>query len=513
MMLSKLVENMEGSKLYSEGDIDIKGIAYNSRKVKAGDLFVAIKGYKTNGDKYIGQAIENGAIAVVVEEYKKEYNIPQIEVRNSRKALSKIASIFYKNPSKDMKVVGITATNGKTSTAFMANAILEKNKLKTGVIGTVFVKYGDYMEPSILTTPESLDLQNHFYNMKRQNVDHAVIEVSSSALELNRVDNVDFDIVTFNNISREHLEVHGSFEEYFDVKSRLIKNLKKDGWAILNLDCPYSSSLVDKTDGNVLTYGVKNKSGDIYIEDLDLSSGRGEFTVVISKDIKIANKIYQAQKFKIKLLVPGYHSVYNSIVAIAISILSGVPIETIQEGIGEFKGVERRFEFIYDDEFKIIDDHFANVGNINVTLETLSMMDYKDLYLIYAIRGSRGVTTNRENAETIAKWASKLEIEKIIVTKSISHVMDKDKVLDEEVSVFKEVMDREGIDVYMYDELFYAINYGLSKTKAGDVLLLAGCQGMDYGAQIALEGIYNLRPDLNKKDLFKSISNRVAGIA
>ncbi|MBV1819124.1 UDP-N-acetylmuramoyl-L-alanyl-D-glutamate--2,6-diaminopimelate ligase [Anaerosalibacter bizertensis] len=511
--LSELPKYIEVIKYLNEKEIDIEGISYDSRRVKEGDLFVCIKGYKTDGHRYIPQAIENGAKAIIVEDIQDIFEIPQIQVKDSRKALSALSAIFYDYPSKDMKVIGITGTNGKTSTSFLANSILENHRLKTGLIGTIMVKYGDYLNPSILTTPESLDLQKYFYQMKKENVSHAIMEVSSSALELSRVADVDYDIVAFNNISREHIDVHGSFDEYFKVKSSLIKNVKENGWAVLNLDCPYSSSLINKTKGNVLTYGIKDKNGDLSIRDLDLSTGRGKFTVELSKSLIVGKTEYKPQNFRIELGVPGYHSIYNSLVAISIGLLCEVPISTIQEALSSFTGVERRFQFIYDEDFKIVDDHFANVGNIDVTMETLSLMDYSNIHLVYAIRGNRGVITNSENAETIAKWAKKLGIKGIIATKSISHVMEKDRVSNDEVRVFKEIMDREGITVYLYNELPHAIDHALTNVSSGDIILLAGCQGMDYGAQIALEALYKLRPDLNKEKLLGPLKNRIAGIA
>jgi len=512
MKLSKLLKSIEVVEDFEKKDIEVKGIAYDSRKVEPGYLFICIKGYKTDGHNYIFQAIENGAIGIIVEEIDSKYNIPQYKVKDSRKALSGLSAAFYNNPSKDIKTIGITGTNGKTSTSFMVNSILEKHGLKTGLIGTVMIKYNNYSSPSILTTPESLDLQRLLNDMRREKVSYITMEVSSSALELNRVDNIDYDIVSLNNISREHIDLHGSFEEYFKIKSSLIKNMKSDGWAILNLDCPYSASLIDKTKANVLTYGIKNK-GILSIKNLDLSTGRGKFILSLNKKLKIGETIYNPQSFKIELSVPGLHSVYNSLVAIAIGLLSEIPINTIQSGINSFKGVERRFQFIYDSDFKIIDDHFANVGNINTTMETLSLMKYNDFHLVYAIRGSRGVITNRENAETIAKWLKRLGKNEIIVTKSLSHTTNKDKVLDEEVMAFTEVMDREKIKFYLYDELHPAIEHVQSLASKGDIVLLAGCQGMDYGAKIILENIYKLRPNLNKEKLFKPLTNRVAGIA
>lgn len=506
--LHSLLQSIDILKSWNIKNSDISGIAYDSRKVKPGFLFVCIKGYQTDGHRYVFQAIQNGAMALIVEDYQEGWKIPQFKVENSRLALALISDQYYNHPTKDLVTIGITGTNGKTSTSFMADAILEENNLKTGLIGTVMVKFGDYIEPSILTTPESLNLHNYFYEMKNKGITHATMEVSSSALELQRVGGVDFDIVTLNNISREHIDLHGSFKRYFHVKSRLIKNAGPDKWVVLNLDDSYSASLVHETKAQVLTIGVENKDADILCENLDLSTGRAHFTVCIKKPFSH----YKPQNFDIELGVPGYHSVYNSMVAIAISLLCDIPIPKIQSALLNFKGVERRFQFILEDDFKIIDDHFANIGNINVTLETLIFMNYNDLHLVYAIRGGRGVTTNRENAETIVEWAEKLKIKEIIATLSRSHTMEKDRVKNEELAVFLKIMKKANIKVHLYPELSEAIAHSLDSTKEGDVLLLAGCQGMDYGAKIALEQLYNKKPYLDKDLLFAPLVNRVAGI-
>ncbi|MBS4538806.1 UDP-N-acetylmuramyl-tripeptide synthetase [Clostridium sp. D2Q-11] len=509
--LNRLLNSIDIIESWNSINLDISGIAYHSKKVKPGNVFVCIKGYKTDGHRYIMSAVANGATAIIVEEYQEGWDIPQYRVENSRKALAAISSEFYNNPSKDMKIIGITATNGKTTTSFMTDAILSAQGYNTGLIGTVASKFADSIIPSTLTTPESLDLQNYFYQMKKHNISHVTMEVSSSALELNRVDKVDFDIVTFNNISREHIDLHGSFEEYFNAKASLIKNAGPNKWAILNIDSPKLKSLINETNANVLTFGVESKEGHLVCKDLDISTGRAEFTVKIQKPFKVGKTHYKQTEFRIRLSVPGYHSVYNSMVAIAIGLLFEVPISTIQQSLKDFYGVERRFQFIFEDNFKIIDDHFANVGNIDVTLGTLQRMVYKDLSLVYAIRGSRGTTVNRENAETIAKWAPKLGLKEIIVTLSKSHVTEKDKVTTEELSVFKEVMKKAGIKVYLHEELVDAIKQGLSQANDSDVVLLAGCQGMDYGAHTVLNLIHKMRPDINKTLLYKPLVNRVAG--
>jgi UDP-N-acetylmuramoyl-L-alanyl-D-glutamate--2,6-diaminopimelate ligase len=510
--LSELIHSIDVKQAFNDQELNITGVAYHSGKVSNGQLFVCIKGYKTDGHKYLPQAVQNGAAAAVVEEFQEGIDIPQYLVDNGRIALARLADAFYGHPSEKMKMIGITATNGKTSTTYMTNAILEREGFKTGVIGTVEIKYGDVSIPSVLTTPESLDLQGYLKQMADNGVTHVSMEVSSNAQEAHRVEKVNYDIVSLNNISREHIDSHGSFEQYFAAKSRLIREASEDSFAVLNLDDPYSASLINETKAQVITFGVESKKGHLTCKNLDLSTGRAKFTVEILKPFTAENIEYEPSEFDVELSVPGLHSVYNSMVAITISLLCGVSISSIQETLSSFAGVERRFEFIYEEDFKIMDDHFANAGNINVTLQTLNFMDYKKLHLVYAIRGDRGTTVNRENAETIVEWASKLGLDEIIATKSVSHVTEKDRVTDEEEQVFLEVMKEAEIKVNLYDELPEAIHHALDEVKAGDLVLLAGCQGMDYGAEIALLRLHEMREDIPLEKLFRPLTTRIAGI-
>ncbi|GEK88692.1 UDP-N-acetylmuramoylalanyl-D-glutamate--2,6-diaminopimelate ligase [Alkalibacterium putridalgicola] len=513
MQLSELLTAINVLESKNEKNSEISTIAYHSSKVQGDSLFVCIRGYKTDGHQYAEDAVNRGAVALIVEEFLPEIAVPQYRVEDSRKALAALGDQYYGHPSKDMTLVGITATNGKTSTSFMTNAILEANNWKTGLIGTVMVKYGDTLVPSILTTPESLDLHGYFDRMRKENISHVTMEVSSSALELSRVGSVSFDIVALNNISREHIDLHGSFEEYFNAKASLVREARSDQFAVLNLDDAHSASLTTETAASVVTYGIEDTSGFLQCRDIDLSTGRGNFTVEINKPFKTINgDTVEKTAFDIHLSVAGYHSVYNAMAAITIGLISGVDIQTIQSGIESFKGVERRFQFIYEKDFKIVDDHFANAGNIEVTLETLMKMDYKKLHIVYAIRGSRGVTTNRENAETLAKWAPKLGLEKVIVSLSESHVIDKDDVLPEELEAFKEEMDKVGVEIELHKEMPDALESSLDQVEAGDVVLIGGAQGMDFGAKYILNQLVDKRPDLNAEEVLAPLGERVAGI-
>ena len=490
----------------------VTGLAYHSGQVKTDNLFVCIKGYKTDGHLYLKEAENKGAAAAVVENFVEGVKIPQYQVADSRLSLARLAAAFYENPSEKFKLVGITATNGKTSTTYMVNSIFEEQGLNSAMVGTVIVKIGDKAVPAGLTTPESLDLQRYFKEMADQKVTHAAMEVSSSGLELKRVASTNFDTVVVNNISREHIDLHGSFENYFKAKSSLALDAGPGTKAIFNLDCPYSASLASSTKAETLTYGLKNRSAHCLVNDLDLSSGRASFTVELTNKGPTKYFYNQPKHFKIDLSVLGLHSVYNAMAATLVGLVYGIPAAIIVRALKNFKGVERRFELIFEDEFKVIDDHFANRGNIDVTLNTLQLMDYNQAHLVYAIRGSRGVTVNRENAEAIAHWAPLLGLKKVIATKSIGHVGEKDVVTTDEERVYLEVLSEAGLATEVFDELPEAISSGLKQTRPGDVLLLAGCQGMDYGASICLEQIACLYPGLPRAQVFAALKNRVAGI-
>lgn len=513
MQLSELLNAIDIEESLNEEEKTIDTVAYHSGEVTPNALFVCIKGYETDGHSYAAAAVKKGAVALVVERFLPDISVPQYRVKKSREALASLGDVYYQHPSKDLVLIGITATNGKTSTSFMANSILEENNLKTGLIGTVMVKYGKTLVPSILTTPESLDLHGYFAKMRDEAISHVTMEVSSSALELKRVGNVSFDIVALNNISREHIDLHGSFEEYYDAKASLVREARANQFAVLNLDDAYSSSLQTETKASVVTYGIENNTGHLHCKNLDLSSGRGKFTVEVLKPFKTrGGQTIEPMEIEVNLSVAGYHSVYNAMSAITIGLIADVPVEKIQSGIERFKGVERRFQFIYENDFKIVDDHFANAGNIEVTLETLTKMDFNKLHVVYAIRGNRGVTTNRENAETLAKWAPKLGLKKVIVSLSESHVVRKDEVLPAELEAFKEEMDKVNVEVELHKEMPEALQSSLDQVRENDVILIGGAQGMDFGAKYILNQLAEKRPELGKDELLKPLDERVAGI-
>ena len=509
MILKKLLDGIEilDRKGEIDDNLDIPHIANDSREIGQGDIFVAMKGVLVDGHDYIQKAKDNGAVLAVVD-HMTDDDIPQVVVENPRKALADLACIFYNHPSKELKVFGVTATNGKTSTAYMIRDIFKAAGYEVGVVGTVEVQYKDVSIPSILTTPESIHLQKHLRDMVDAGIEVVVMEVSSSAQELYRSRGIDYDIVSFNNISEEHLEQHGTFENYFHFKSRLIRHADEKTAVILNIDAPLIEGLVDKTKGDVLTAGIE-KDASIGIEDIDLSTGFAKFNYVVKKAHHSSRWNLEPVVLPIELEVAGYHSVLNAMIAITYGLLEGVDGPTIQKALRNFSGVERRFELIYNKEYMILDDHFANEKNIAVTLETLCHMEYKDLHLLYAIRGGRGAELNRDNALEMVKWMHKLPLKTFVATRSEEVVTKKDAVTDKELAAFKEVMAEAGYDVPVVDNLKSAIESVWRGVGEKDVFLLAGCQGMDHGAKYVWEALAEKSTGDEKSYWMKKIENRI----
>ena len=509
MILKKLLDGIE--ILDRKGEIDenrdIPHIANDSREIGEGDIFVAMKGVLVDGHDYIQKAKDNGAVLAVVDHLTDD-DIPQIVVENPRKALADLACIFYNHPSKELKVFGVTATNGKTSTAYMIRDIFKAAGYEVGVVGTVEVQYKDVSIPSILTTPESIHLQKHLRDMVDAGIEVVVMEVSSSAQELYRSRGIDYDIVSFNNISEEHLEQHGTFENYFHFKSRLIRHADEKTAVILNIDAPLIEGLIDKTKGDVLTAGIE-KDASIGIEDIDLSTGFAKFNYVVKEVHHSLKWNLEPVVLPIELEVAGYHSVLNAMIAITYGLLEGVDGATIQKALRNFSGVERRFELIYNKDYMILDDHFANEKNIAVTLETLCQMDYKDLHVLYAVRGGRGAALNRDNALEMVKWMDKLPLKTFYATRSEEVVSSKDVVTDSELAAFSEVMKDAGYDVPVVDDLKSAIAKVWDKVGEHDVFLLAGCQGMDHGAKYVWERLADQSEGEEKTYWLNKIENRI----
>ena len=323
MKLAKLIEGLEYEVLKGNLDVSINSINYDSRKVKDGDMFVCIKGFKSDGHNFIDAAINNGAKVIVCEdEADVKDGITLIKFKDTRKALAKIGAKYYDNPCDKLNIIGVTGTNGKTTTAFMIKNILESCNEKVGLIGTIANYIGDEKLETERTTPESLELQELFRNMVDKDVKYCVMEVSSHSLELDRVYGVDFEVGIFTNLTRDHLDFHKTFENYYKAKYKLFPRSKT---SIVNIDDKYgvriTEDLQKENITNFITYGIRNKA-DIMAKNEKLENMDILFDLV-TKD----------KTERVLLPIPGEYNIYNALGAISACKVLGISLEDIKEGL------------------------------------------------------------------------------------------------------------------------------------------------------------------------------------
>ena len=514
LLKSVEIDSIRPNQIETElNEIDINKITYHSKEVETDTLFVCIKGHQTDGHNYAKHAVSQGATVIIVEQFIEDLDVLQLKVSNSREVLAILSSNFFDQPSKSMSLFGVTATNGKTTITYMTEEIFKAYQLKSGIIGTIVVKIDKEIEMSRLTTPESYDLQQYFAKMRDQEITHVSMEVSSSALELKRVYHTDFDVVAFTNISPEHIQLHDSFEAYFDAKASLIRNASKMSTAILNLDEQLLIPLAEETAAQVVTFGIENKSGTIIASDIRFSSGIPSFKVTIQEPFNtLSGKRIEPTSFDLELSIPGYHSIYNALTALVTGLVNDIPLEYVQRGIKNFRGVERRFQILYDKEFKVIDDLLLNQNNIDSCMETINHLDYNELHLVHALRGSNGPAHSTEIAESLAKWFHELKISKIILTTASSHVAKKDAVTDEELAAFLKVMKQSNIEVTFSTELDDALRFGVERLNEEDVLLISGAHSMDQGARKTLELLKEIYPTVDYEAIDQVLENKFIGI-
>ena len=294
--LSDLILNLEIIKSIGSLNIDIANVCYDSRKVQKGSLFVAISGLTFDGSAFIDKAIESGAKAIVceIEPQNINANVAYIIVPSSRKALATIANNFYGAPSKDMNLIGITGTNGKTTTTYLVKTIFETAGVKSGIIGTTGIFIGDEILPATHTTPESLELQGLLSIMKEREVKTVAMEVSSHALCQYRAYGVNFRTAAFSNLTRDHLDYHKTMDEYAEAKRLLFESLEEDSIAIANADSEYADFMLAGAKSKIKRTIGRNTKADILIENIKLSLAGAEFDLNFSREkevLHIKNKV------------------------------------------------------------------------------------------------------------------------------------------------------------------------------------------------------------------------------
>lgn len=377
MLLQYLIENLTDKVITGDTNIDINKIEYNSQKIEQNDIFVAIKGYKEDGNDYIKEAVEKGAVCIVTEDNldaSKLPNITIVRVQNSRIALSLIASKYYDFPARKLKLIGITGTKGKTTTAYMIRDILNASGKKTGMIGTIYNTYGNVCIEASRTSPESLDLQKLLKDMVDAQMEYVVMEVSSHSLVLDRVYGLHFAIGIFTNLSQEHLDFHETMDNYLLAKSKLFEMCD---FALVNGDDIHTPRLKKMIKCKTATFGLDN-AVNITASDVRINNNNVEFKMYVNKMLET-----------IVINIPGRFTVYNALAAIGTCSLLGAQMDAILLALSNIK-VPGRSEIIdVPKTFTVMVDYAHNPSSLEAILSSIKKYVKGRIICVFGCGGNR----------------------------------------------------------------------------------------------------------------------------
>ncbi|WP_303660313.1 UDP-N-acetylmuramoyl-L-alanyl-D-glutamate--2,6-diaminopimelate ligase [Salipaludibacillus sp. LMS25] len=399
ILLHDLIDVLPAYSVVNEGNPLISHLAMDNRQVEKGSLFFCIKGYTVDGHTFAKQAEEAGAVAIIAEQ-DVNVNVPVIKVRDSKRAMAIISARYYHFPSARMHTIGVTGTNGKTTTTHLIQQILTDYKIETGIIGTMYMKYKDKEIEVKNTTPDALTLQHGFADMCEAGVEAVTMEVSSHALEMGRVHGVDFNIGVFTNLTQDHLDFHKTMENYGRAKGLLFAQLGngygngKQNIAVLNCDDAHFEQLETMTAVPILTYGL-SEYADYRAINVHIHESGTDFQLVKGNDI-----------FDISLKLTGRFSVYNVLAAITATAASGVPITSIIKSISNVQGVSGRFEKIdVDSPVHVIVDYAHTPDSLKNALETIKEFAKRKISVVVGCGGDRDRTKRPEMARIAEELA------------------------------------------------------------------------------------------------------------
>lgn len=451
MRLKDLLYGVDVLELTSDADREITGITNDSRKVRPGYIFVAVPGFVEDGSKYIDAAVEAGAVAVVSESMR-DTPVDFILVKDARRALSSIAANFYGRPSEQMTVVGITGTNGKTTTSYiLRDLIMRCLGVPCGLIGTNQVIIGDEVLEASRTTPESTEIQSYLRRMLDKGIKHAVMEVSSHALKLHRVEDVRFEVGVFTNLSQDHLDFHDSMQDYLESKMKLFKMCRR---GVINLDDAASNSIIENADCEIFTFSTDDLSADLVARNIRYSSSKVEFEALGIEEI-----------FRAELAIPGKFSVYNGLASIASAIVLGVPLVEAAGALKHCRGVKGRAEVVPSGrDFTIIIDYAHTPDGLENILSTLKEFTKGRLITVFGAGGDRDKKKRPLMGRAVERYS-----DVCIVTSDNPRTEDPKAI----VADILEGMSDKKKQVVIPDRV-EAIGYAIEHAKKGDVILLAG---------------------------------------
>ncbi|WP_027414490.1 UDP-N-acetylmuramoyl-L-alanyl-D-glutamate--2,6-diaminopimelate ligase [Aneurinibacillus terranovensis] len=460
MQLDALLAFLINSRCVGNANIEITGLQIDSRKIEPGNLFICLPGFAVDGHDYAEQAVAAGASAVVAER-GISVNATTVYVPDTRRAMAILADRFYGQPTHRMKVIGVTGTNGKTTTTHLIQKVLNDAGHPAGIIGTIEMRMGQEGKPVKNTTPEAVDLQQAFHWMAEQGAEYAAIEVSSHALDMGRVRGVRFTTAVFTNLTQDHLDYHVTMEKYRDAKGLLFSQLGNEydkdqmKYAVLNSDDEASDTYARITSAQVITYGISSRA-DVMARNISISPSGTSFTLDTF-----------AGSVPLHLKMIGNFNVYNALAAAAACLAEGISLEQIKRSLEEMEGVRGRFERVDGgQEYTVIVDYAHTPDSLESVLQTVRDFAKRDVYCIVGCGGDRDRTKRPIMARVAAAYA-----DLAVLTSDNPRSEDPEAILADMMAGLADVPDRKYVTMVDRRE---AIRYAIGQAKPGDVIIIAG---------------------------------------
>ena len=468
MQFSELKQNITGARTIRDGDARITGIAYDSRAVEPGNLFVAMKGGTFDGHDFIPDALASGAVALVAERpvaCAVEAGVPCVVVDDGRRAMGEIAAPFFGYPSRELVLIGVTGTSGKTTVTHLIQSIFAAAGRKTGLIGTLGARVGESSLSTKHTTPESVDLQRILRLMADQGVEVVAMEVSSHGLYQGRVLGCEFDCGVFTNIARDHLDFHKTAEAYLDAKLMLFRDYpaasRKRFVGVVNADDPSAQAFIDTAPGPVVTFGIKSRA------DLLASN-----PVVTDRSVSF-DLDCRGSTARVNLGIGGFFNVYNALAASAVGIGLGIDLKTIVEGLRHARGVPGRFESVdCGQDFGVVVDYAHTPDELENVLKTARELTAGRLIAVFGCGGDR----DRGKRPIMGRIASELA-DLVVVTSDNPRSERPESIIDD---ILEGIAAKDRSRVNVIPDRKEAIHSAIELAQTGDLVVIAGKGHEDY---------------------------------
>ncbi|GIO85265.1 UDP-N-acetylmuramoyl-L-alanyl-D-glutamate--2,6-diaminopimelate ligase [Paenibacillus faecis] len=465
MLLKDLATYIIGSEIRGDAGTECRGISIDSRKISPGDLFICLPGHTVDGHDYAKKAAEAGAAALVVQRWLDDVTLPQLKVKDSRVAMAVLGNVFFDFPSSRMRVIGVTGTNGKTTTTYLIERILQDQGKSAGLIGTIQRRYAGQTFPMSGTTPESLDLQRYLHEMIEADTDYCVMEVSSHALDQGRVKGTKFRTAVFTNLTQDHLDYHKSMEEYRAAKGLFFSRLgntyasspEERSYAVLNADDPASAYFAKQTAVEIVTYGV-DQEADVRASNIRITAKGTTFHA----DTFLGN-------IDITLKMVGKFNVYNALAAMTAALLEGVSLQDIKSSLEAIPGVDGRVEAVDEGQsFAVIVDYAHTPDGLENVLNAVNEFAKGRVICVFGCGGDR----DRTKRPIMGKIAARLS-GYVIVTSDNPRTEDPELILkDIEAGLEEDGVPRERYELIV--DRREAIQKAIEMASPEDVVLIAG---------------------------------------